>query len=644
MQDNLTRLLRQEDTDGDKKITALDQGARQFEVRDAQRRPLLVAGAYELGNLLQALGIAAQEGFREASLDPGVLHRSPPAHLSCMISKHYWKKLTRTLDAGGLARIADDPKVKSDGVLRVYVPFADNAAFGYYAALRQSRPALRLDVQRLPQVITPAYVKRLNDAPGVVALAYNKEPGGAIRPQPFVVPGGRFNELYGWDSYFIVRGLLADGQIELSRAMVEHFVYEIEHYGRILNANRTYYLTRSQPPFLTAMIRAVYERLPKCAEDRQWLQRALGAAIREYETVWTAGQRLTSTGLSRYYDKGQGIPPETEPGHYDSILRPYAGSQGMSLEAFRRQYQAGERRAPALDEFFVHDRAMRESGHDTTYRLLNRAASLNPVALNSLLYQYETDIADLVESEFRGCLLLPGDRRTESRPWRERAARRREVVNRLLWNEARGLYFDYDFEQRRQIDYVSATTLYPLWSGLASEEQAAKLVAAALPLLEAPGGLLSSTRESRGPVGPDRPLRQWDYPYGWAPHQMIAWDGLLRYGYGSDARRLAYRWLYVVSLVASRHNGAVLEKYDVAARALPPPVEYGTVGMDFEYVPNGGFAWTNASIQVGLRLLRGRQLRALHRMIAPEWIFAQTSVVAPQASCAAPAALVRESP
>jgi alpha,alpha-trehalase len=278
---------------------------------------------------------------------------------------------------------------------------------------------------------------------------------------------------------------------------------------------------------------------------------SFAATIREYETVWTTGRHLAPTGLSRYYNEGQGIPPEVEPGHYDYALRPYANSRGISLAEFRRQYQAGEVRVPALDQFFLHDRAMRESGHDSTYRLVNRAASLNPVALNSLLYQYETDLAALIENEFGGSLRLPDGRTSTSGQWHGRAARRRAMVDRFLWNEARGLYFDYDFETGRQIDYVSATTFFPLWSRLASDEQAAKLVATALPLLESPGGIVSSTRESRGPVGPDRPRGQWDYPFGWAPDQMIAWDGLLRYGYRADARRLAYRCPWQGALTAA---------------------------------------------------------------------------------------------
>ena len=128
-----------------------------------------------------------------------------------------------------------------------------------------------MDVVRLPEIITPQYVKSINDKAGILSLALKKYPGlngsETLRGVPFVVPGGRFNEMYGWDSYFEVLGLLADGRIELSRSMVENFLYQIEHYGKILNANRSYYLTRSQPPFLTDMVLEVYKELYKKAHQ-----------------------------------------------------------------------------------------------------------------------------------------------------------------------------------------------------------------------------------------------------------------------------------------------------------------------------------------------------------------------------------------
>ena len=140
---------------------------------------------------------------------------------------------------------------------------------------------------------------------------------------PYVVPGGRFNELYCWDSYFIVLGLLQDGRTDLARGMADNLLYEVRYYGKIPNANRTYYLTRSQPPFLTSIIRAVYE---SGAADKNWLASALKTAMAEYQNVWLGKDRLVKIGpyeLSRYYDSGSGPCPEVEPGHYDEQIQPW---------------------------------------------------------------------------------------------------------------------------------------------------------------------------------------------------------------------------------------------------------------------------------------------------------------------------------
>ncbi len=149
-------------------------------------------------------------------------------------------------------------------------------------------------------------------------------PGLLYLEHPYVVPGGRFNEMYGWDSYFIIRGLLRAGKIDLARGMVENFFFEIANYGAVINANRTYYLTRSQPPFLTSMIMEVYEAEKVHGHaDRDWLKKAYSFAVRDY-TMWTTEPHLAGdTGLSRYYDFGEGPAPEglhDEVGYYHDVL------------------------------------------------------------------------------------------------------------------------------------------------------------------------------------------------------------------------------------------------------------------------------------------------------------------------------------
>ena len=147
-----------------------------------------------------------------------------------------------------------------------------------------------------------------------------------LRGIPFVVPGARFNELYNWDSYFIALGLLEDGRLDLAKGPVDHFIFEIQHYHKIMNGNRTYYLLRSQPPFFTDFTRRVYERMlsdqpEHKAQHKAWLHRALCAAIKEYHMVWMSEPRFDpNTGLSRYHPEGLGVPPETEASHFTACL------------------------------------------------------------------------------------------------------------------------------------------------------------------------------------------------------------------------------------------------------------------------------------------------------------------------------------
>jgi alpha,alpha-trehalase len=184
------------------------------------------------------------------------------------------------------------------------------------------------------------------------------------------------------------------------------------------------------------------------------------------------------------------------------------------------------------------------------------------------------------------------------------------------------MFFDYDVARGVQLDYVSATTFYPMWAGLTTELQEKRLVEQGLPPLEMAGGIAGSTEESRGPVGPDRPPGQWDYPFGWAPHQMLIWQALMNSGRGPTAERLIYRWLYTLTLNAVNYNGTIPEKFDVVNRTHQVFAEYGNVGTKFSYITKEGFGWTNASYQVGLSMLPLHFREALNSLIPPEWIFA----------------------
>ena len=320
-------------------------------------------------------------------------------------------------------------------------------------------------------------------------------------------------------------GLLIDGKEKLAKSMVINFCFEIEHYGKILNANRSYYLCRSQPPFLTDMALRVYKKIKHEPDACEFLKTSTLAAIKEYYTVWMSAPRYDPiTGLSRYRPDGLGVPPETEPSHFDSTLRPFAEKNNMSIEDFIIAYNDGVVKEPQLDEYFLHDRAVRESGHDTSYRLEGCCANLATIDLNSLLYKYETDISRIIYEKFGDRLVIPAQFAVPGIPeltagnimssanWDRRAKKRKLRIDKFLWNSAKGMYFDYDTIKQQQITYETATVFWAMWAGVSSPGQAARLVEVAMPKFEELGGLSSGTEESRGVIGIDRPNRQWDYP------------------------------------------------------------------------------------------------------------------------------------
>ena len=223
-----------------------------------------------------------------------------------------WTTLTRS--NRDLPAAAKDPKL----------PRPPGSPWPVYVSAREDRDRVAREVRQvLPEKEFATIELRTLPAD----LTTLRDHGLLYLPRPYVVPGGRFNEMYGWDSYFIQVGLLRDGELRLARDMVDNFIYEIEHYGTILNANRTYFLTRSQPPFLTRMILGVYGK----TADRDWLKSTL-PAVDAYYRFWTTGDHLVpGTGLSRYWDSGEGPAPEAisderdERGrtHYDRVREYY---------------------------------------------------------------------------------------------------------------------------------------------------------------------------------------------------------------------------------------------------------------------------------------------------------------------------------
>ena len=577
---------------------------------------------------MQELTLAQDYGRKQIILDEARLHENPVDRLNRFIRDIFWENLTRCIDGANIGAVARDPKDwTSDPRPRVYVPHRAKVQYDYYKRVAEKHPEIRLDVQWLQEDITPEYIRDLNAAPGLLAIdmdEYTDEHGQKqLKGKPFIVPGGRFNELYGWDSYMASLGLLIHDKVSLCKSMVENFTFSIEHYGKILNANRSYYLGRSQPPFLTDMTLRVYDRIKHEPGSKDFLRKGILAAIKEYHTVWMNRPRYDpKSGLSRYRPEGVGVPPETESTHFVHILTPYAVKHGIEFQEFVQKYNSGEIKEPELDIYFLHDRAVRESGHDTTYRLEKVAADLATVDLNSCLYKIECDIARTIRGLFGGELHVPLEFQAKgatsatveaATTWDRRAKVRRLAMDKYMWDEEAGMYFDYNTNKEEVTGYESATTFWALWAGVATPRQAASMVIKALPKFEELGGLASGTERSRGNVGLHRPNRQWDYPFGWAPQQILAWTGLERYGYVEEAQRLAYKWLYMCTKAFVDFSGVVVEKYDVTRPkdAWRVEAEYGNQGADFKGIPREGFGWVNASYVLGLAIVDIHMKRAL---------------------------------
>ena len=607
----IQQLLQQEDTDGDKRITIDDSSTKRFVLKN-QLAEISIDGTYHLSNLLQELVLAKENN--QDFIETEFIFELPANRISRMIKNYYWQGLTRTLDENGLEKLLLDSKSKTENSI-IYVPFTDNFGWQYYQKLAAT---FNLKVVRLPEIISPEYVSSINDEGGILALALKTDDQN-VEGFPFVVPGARFNEMYGWDSYFENIGLLIDGKLDLAKSMVENFDYQITHYGKILNANRSYYLTRTQPPYYSSMIREVYEAIP--GYDPKWLREKLEICITEYETVWMEnGKRLTENGLNRYFAQGIGLPPETEPGHYDEILQPFAIAAKMTIPEYEKLYYQRKIENTTLDAYFVHDRSVRESGHDTSYRIEGICADLNVVELNAMLYKYETDFAELIDLHFHDNFEYNTKIYTKQY-WTEKAESRKKLMNQLLWSEEESCFFDYNIKTQKQNIFLSATSFFPLWAKIATQEQADKMIANCLPKLVYLGGIAGSSEASISNITGDKMQRQWDFPNGWAPHQMVIWQGLIHYGHHSKAQELIYRWLWMITNNACDYNGTVAEKYDVVSASLKVYAEYGNQGTDFEYISLEGFGWMNASFQLGLSLLNEDLKAKLNQLINPNVLF-----------------------
>ena len=377
-------------------------------------------------------------------------------------------------------------------------------------------------------------------------------------PRPYLVPSMgdenfAFEEIFYWDSYFMAQGLIGTSLEGMYKGIVEDLMALMGRYGIIPNAGRTYMTGRSQPPFLTSMIMQVYE----IEHNKRWLEKAMDVAKEEYRTVWMGtaqpNWRQVFHGLSRFYDVN------------------------------------------VLD-----DLAECESGWDMTTRFHRQALSYLPVDLNALLWRYERD--------FAAAAVILGEA-DEAAAWQKLAVKRRAVMKEYLWDDERGCWFDYNFMTGKRSDVWSLAAFYPMWVGMMNDKDAARLMSH-LSKFEGEGGLATTAKD---PVVEMKLPAQWAYPNGWAPLQLLATEGMERYGYHLEAERVARKWIRNNLLEFEKH-GVFYEKYNV--------IQVGTEPVEGVYPSQTGFGWTNAVFtRLAARYLTADELPRRRLATAePNWL------------------------
>jgi alpha,alpha-trehalase len=408
-------------------------------------------------------------------------------------------------------------------------------------------------------------------------------------PNPYIVPGGRFREIYYWDSYFTMLGLKESGETQMIYNMVKNFAYLINTYGHIPNGNRTYYLTRSQPPFFALMVQllaevkgkeVLFEFLPEMEKEyNYWMD---GADKTKPGTAFRRVVRLDDgTLMNRYWDDA--TVPRQESYKEDIETADVAVKEMLAVTQFKNASQQKKAEDEKRIEVYRHLRAGAESGIDFSSRWFRdgkRLATVEttnfiPVDLNALLYQTE-QVIRLAYTQ------MPATTPTETAKRSSMAAKfeslmkaRKKGIEQFCWNEVKGMYADYHFVDKKVSDAVTLAGMYPLFVKLTDKQRAEREKNILVAELLKPGGFVTTDRANG---------QQWDAPNGWAPLQWIAIKGLQQYYFVDDANTAIERWVKLNKDVYGR-TGKLMEKYNVMDTHLD--------AGGGEYPSQDGFGWTN---------------------------------------------------
>jgi alpha,alpha-trehalase len=380
-------------------------------------------------------------------------------------------------------------------------------------------------------------------------------------PYPYVVPGGRFREVYYWDSDFTMLGLEDDGQHQLALDLLEDFAFELDHYGIVPNGNRSYYLSRSQPPFFSLMVRLIGSTADNATEVN-YLPR-----LQQAWDFWMEGADTLPPGEA--YHNAVRLPDGTLLNRYWDVR------DAPRDESYKEDVETAAASGRPPDLVYRNLRATAESGWDFSSRWLTdgktlgtvRTLAILPVDLNCLLVHLEETLSEAYRTR--------GDAE-QAAAYQRRAQSRAEAIRRLMWDARDGVFSDYLWQEGDFTGAVTAATLYPLFLRIATAGQTRVVAATVERKLLDVGGLATTLVESG---------QQWDSPNGWAPLQWIAVMGLRNYGFDRLAHEIATRWVRE-NIAGYRHYAKLVEKYNVTTRG-------GDEGGGGEYATQIGFGWTN---------------------------------------------------
>ncbi|SOE21922.1 alpha,alpha-trehalase [Spirosomataceae bacterium TFI 002] len=464
------------------------------------------------------------------------------------------------------------PKTSSKEIIDTYEKQKDTPGFDLKAFVYEKFEVPQTnskDFESNPNLTIEEHIKEL----WPILTREPKADGGSLIPlrKPYVVPGGRFREVYYWDSYFTMLGLAQSGKDTLIENMIVNFAQLIQDFGHVPNGNRSYYLSRSQPPFFASMV----ELLAKTRNDEQVLVKFLPQLQKEYQYWMSAIDREEAAKQEELKAKGELAFKKVVFVEKDNLLNRYCDeSDKPRPEAYKEDVATAKRSGREIKTVYNHLRSGAESGWDYSSRWLADGKTLEtihttdivPVDLNALLYQLESTL----ERAYR----LKGESYYADN-FKILMEKRKAALTKFCWDSESGFFMDYDFVKKEKTKILSLAAVYPLAFKMASQEQADGVAKVLKEQFLRPGGLPSTLND----IG-----QQWDAPNGWAPLQWLAIEGLRNYGHKELAEEIKTRWISNNKRVF-QNTRKLVEKYNVNDLSL--------LAGGGEYPVQDGFGWTN---------------------------------------------------